>query len=52
MENTGRKKIKKGVPRGNTAIFAIMVSNLIILLGRLLFSGLLDEIGLGYYAAV
>lgn len=52
MEKTERKKSKKGTGRGNTTVFAIMVSNLIILAGRLLFNGLLGENGMGYYAAV
>lgn len=52
MENTERRKPKKGTGRGNTAVFTIMVSNLIILAGRLLYDGMLGETGMGYYAAV
>lgn len=52
MGNTERKKIKRGTPRGNNVIFAMMLSNLIILFGRLVFLDMLGEIGMGYYAAV
>ena len=52
MENTERKKKKKGGVKGNTTVFTLMVSNLIVLLGRLLFDGMLGETGMGYYATI
>ncbi len=52
MENTERRKRRKGTMKGNTTLFTIMVSNLIILAGRLLFDDMLGENGMGYYAAI
>lgn len=52
METTERRKTRKSSPKGNTFVFAIMLSNIIILVSRLLFSDMLGENGMGYYAAV
>lgn len=52
MENTERRKKKKSVMKGNTAVLSILIANLIIFVGRRLFDGMLGETGMGYYAAV
>lgn len=52
MENTKKRKARKGLPKGNTLLFTMLLSNLIILIGRIPFSHMLGEIGMGYYAAV
>lgn len=52
MENTRKRKARQGLPKGNTIIFAMLISNLIMLLGRIPFAHMLGEVGTGYYAAV
>lgn len=52
MENTRKRKARQGLPKGNTIIFAMLISNLIMLLGRIPFAHMLGEAGTGYYAAV
>lgn len=52
MENRERRKTKKGGMKGNTTVFALMISNIIILIGRFLFDEMLGEIGMGYYATI
>lgn len=51
MENTERKRRKKQ-PRGNTYLFTVFLSYLILLIGRLIFADLIGENGMAYYAAV
>ncbi|MDE6608028.1 MAG: hypothetical protein K2K54_09790, partial [Lachnospiraceae bacterium] len=52
MENTRKRKARQGLPKGNTIIFTMLISNLIVLAGRIPFAHMLGEIGTGYYAAV
>lgn len=52
MENSRRRKAAQGLPKGNTVILAAILSDLIMLLGRIPFMRMLGEVGTGYYAAV
>jgi len=52
MENTRKRKAGKSLSKGNTILSAMLISNLIMLTGRIPFAHMLGEIGTGYYAAV
>ncbi len=52
MGNTARRNLRKNHPKGNSAIFTIFLSYLIILIGRLFFANMIGETGMGYYASV
>lgn len=52
MENNRKKRAKQSIPKGNTVILATVVSNLIMLFGRIPFLRMFGEVGAGYYAAV
>ncbi len=52
MENTRRRKAGQGLSKGNTILCIMMISNLIMLFGRIFFAHMLGETGTGYYAAV
>ena len=52
MENTRRRKAVQGLSKGNTILLIMMVSNLIMMSGRIFFVHMLGETGAGYYAAV
>lgn len=51
MKNTKRKQ-RKSRQKGNTLLTALFFSALLSLGGRAIFSGILGETGMGYYAAV
>lgn len=52
MENTRRRKAVQGLSKGNTILLIMMISNLIMMFGRIFFVHMLGETGAGYYAAV
>jgi len=52
MENSRKRKAVHGLPKGNMVVLAAMISDFIMLLGRIPFTRMFGEVGTGYYAAV